>query len=182
MYEWEDGFTSEIGYDSESGGNEGYFGEGQPGGNVIILPNGDKERREEDTGTDWASETVYPEEEEKSIQSLESYDDILGIRNEADASMLSQVEIMETAEEGAVLGVDNQQEKEIVYRILGTTGGESNIYSIDDVYPVLLDIRTELRNLNRHQTNMETFGFVTVALLSMVMGGLVTYGFFRRII
>ena len=181
MDEWQDGFTSEIGYNEGNGDTEGWFGQGQPGNGIIILPNGDEERREE-TGTNWASETVYPEEEKKSIQSLESYDDILGIRKEADTSMLSQIESVEAAEEGAVLGVDNQQEKEIVYRILGTSGGESNIYSIDDVYPILVDIRTELRNLNRHQTNMETFGFVTVALLSMVMGGLVTYGFFRRII
>lgn len=183
MDRWEDGFTSDIGYEGSSGEYDTTFGgEGAGGESIIILPNGDEARGEEYKNADWASETVYPEEEERSIQSLETYDDILGIRKEADKTMLSQAENVEAAEEGSVLGVDNQQEKEIVYRILGATGGENTIYSLDDVYPVLLDIRTELRNLNRHQTNMETFGFVTVALLSMVMGGLVCYGFFRRII
>lgn len=178
MDNWEDGFSSDVfgsGEYYEDGGSD--FGRAAEQG-VVILPNGDVPEYTEG----WPTESAYPEEKAFAIQPVESYDDILGIQKEADESMLSTPEIMETAEEGAVLGVDNQQEKEIVYRILGTSGGENTIYSIDDVYSVMLDLRTELRNLNRHQENQETFGYVTVALLSMIMGGIVAYGFFRRII
>lgn len=179
MDNWEDGFGYVGGYEGEYFG--GYTEDGQ---RIIILPNGDEARDYVARGTEEYPEYIEPEEETVILPVNEQYeyDDILGIKTIADESMLSTLEDVSIAEESSILDVDNEQEKEIIYRILGTTGGEDTIYSIDDVYSVLLDVRNELVNSNRHMTNLETFGYVMVALVSMLLGGMIVYGFFRRIL
>lgn len=96
---------------------------------------------------------------------------------------------------GDILGIGEEAQKEMVLvgsedqNTVSTTEGATETTTelyVQDPYTVALyerfvEFSEKQENVNIHYHNMETFSMVEIAVITMILGGIVAYGFLRRI-